>query len=227
MLIDRIRVFLASHLVRLRFALEKSCYKENIKYSCVSKKYRFIYFRVPKSANTTVISSLLSNDPEKDKKGIRKDAFGNLTTLIFTKIERYKIFTVVRNPYTRVLSAYLQKVRSGSKRHLIDIQGDISFEDFVSWLENGGLNKNGHWRPQHKIVPLSFPGLIIIKMENLEAELDPLLKEIDENMKIKARQSHRTGSNNLTSDYYTAELAARVYALYKEDFINFGYDRSL
>lgn len=227
MIIARIRSFLAAQFCRLRFGLEKSSYKSNIKYACVSEKYGYIYFRVPKSANTTVTSSLLANDPEKDKKGIRKDAFDNLTALNFKSIAGYKIFTVVRNPYTRLLSAYIQKVKNGSKRHLLDTTGDVSFEDFIQWLENGGLYKNGHWMPQHKIVPASFPGLITIKMENLDAELGPLLQDIDSNMKIKTRQSHSTGSNSLIADYYTPELVERVYALYKEDFIRFAYDRSL
>jgi len=228
MLFRRIAALLASYLALFRFSLERSCYKNNIKYSCVSKKYRFIYFRVPKSANTTVISSLLSNDLEKDKSGTRKDVFDKLTALNFENTKDYTVFTVVRNPYTRVLSAYLQKiVEKGSKRHFIEKEGDVSFEDFISWLENGGLNKNGHWQPQNKIVPLSFSSLVTVKMENLEAELNPLLKKINENMKIKSRQSHGTGSDGLISDYYTPELASRVYALYQEDFKRFGYDRSL
>jgi len=76
-------------------------------------------------------------------------------------------------------------------------------------------------------VPLSFSSLVTVKMENLEVELNPLLKKINENMKIKSRQSHGTGSDGLISDYYTPELASRVYALYQEDFKRFGYDRSL
>lgn len=86
----------------------------------VSRRWRFAYYRVPKAANSTVILTLAAHDPEQaDTEAwtahqAKRDAYVAPTDLgliaAFAAARRYTAFTFVRDPYTRVLSAYLDKV---------------------------------------------------------------------------------------------------------------------
>ena len=153
-------------------------------------------------------------------------------------------FCFVRNPYERVLSAYLNKVRAlenikgkeaGLARQLgLDqsrIQNGISFETFVFNIDQVPIERmNSHWRPQYfqtfqETVDFDLIGRLeefineIHKLETMMAiPLTPFLGSWD---------VHRTDSRRRLSDYYTPELQERVYRIYEVDFKNFGYSADL
>lgn len=82
----------------------------------VNQVNKFIYIRIPKAANSIISSTLYKNQHGKEAENpkVAKDSFDRLSTLSVSQIslleDYYYIFIFVRNPYIRILSAYLDKV---------------------------------------------------------------------------------------------------------------------
>src|SRR5437762_1100576 len=148
-----------------------------------SPEFAFIYFRIPKSANSTVALTLAQCmgsglSPADDMTGARSKDFGNrfLESKIFFphQLDRYFTFTFVRNPFTRVLSAYLDKVatRTAKFQKALGLNDEeVSFSRFLERLNDGYLMKNVHWAPQVALLPveprrLSFLGHV----ENIDTD---------------------------------------------------------
>lgn len=217
-----------------------------------SRQYRFVYIRIPKAANSTITKTLAANSFLYENHRIVSDPTGSLAKNRFTGItgtrcmtrksllKKYFVFSFFRNPYSRVLSAYLDKLGSDSNyakyQWVADLMGfpstrEISFSAFISFLENGNLNADAHWAPQTNLsfIPvdeLNFVG----KVENLEADLTMLMEKIIGNRaagEIVMRKKNRQNAAGKIASYYTAGLADRVYRLYEKDFRMIGYARDL
>lgn len=216
-----------------RYKINSEIYRTNIeKYALVNTVEKYVYFRVPKNANTTVTASLLSNKPLLNQKGIRKHQFETVYDLNIDKInfDKYCLFAVIRNPYSRILSVYLQKVMGGGSKSAIVSKAtgleehSIKFEEFVSYLEDGGLDRNGHWIPQHKIIPIEYiPQIHLIRFENIDYELNRLFLEKIPGAKMTVENQHATGADKKLDLYYNDNLYERVNNLYSKDFDLFKY----
>lgn len=84
----------------------------------ISQENKFVYIRVPKAANSTVITTLWACQKgkrisKKNKTKSIKQSFTNANRASLKNCneakKKYYFFIVVRNPYERVLSAYLDK----------------------------------------------------------------------------------------------------------------------
>jgi hypothetical protein len=214
--------------------------------SAFSIKGGYCYFRIPKCANSTVTKTLatydssISYDEVNDHDGrIAKNKFFNpFSATVFTKqqlFRKYFLFTFVRNPYSRLLSAYLDKINDNSRKYeatrkkIIEfsLNGEVTFDAFVTYLENGGLCENPHWVPQSLMLPISVSEIGFIgKVENIDSDLGVLINRLfgdDVYLEIISRQHNRYGAQQLVSDYFTENIKDRVYALYQIDFDNFKY----
>jgi hypothetical protein len=118
----------------------------------------FFYSRVPTAANSTVSFYLAEQCGVPAWRGrlregtCAKIAFPKPSQLSTSQVDRFADlfkFTFVRNPYARVLLAYLDKVRTGKK-----INGIRSFTEFCRYLGSGGLYHNAHWAPQTSVLGL-------------------------------------------------------------------------
>ncbi len=150
-------------------------------------------------------------------------------------------FTQARNPYTRVLSAFVEK-NPRPQFAQVPGMGDLSpdgFAKFLRFLQTGGLHEDRHWMPM--VDQLSWPVEAfdyILHLENLQSEFQRMLDE--ENL-FHARKNgtgephwvdkHRpgkvTGSGRLLNDFYTPQLEKIVSNLYQDDFASFGYKHGL
>ena len=210
----------------------------------ISMNPNFVYYRVPKAANSTILRSIIFYDKNIDKN--KKNQISNLKKKNFYKhpqnlgkkksshvLHEFFVFTFVRNPYDRVLSAYLDKVvNSDAKRHLItkrlkkNYYEEISFDEFVDYLETGGVNDNMHWSKQSEMLPpqeyIDFVGHV----ENLDKHLNQIISILFpyvDTFEIINDLSHATKSIEKFTEYYTTRLKNKVYEIYKEDFERFGY----
>jgi hypothetical protein len=147
-------------------------------------------------------------------------------------------FTIVRNPYTRLISTWKNKVvpcEPIAERLYLEIKGRlpdirrkdlISFDEFVSYLETKcDLSAcDPHYRRQADHLFLkTFNFSHVGKLENM-AETVAVLQP-----HLRLAESLIAGRQNVSTPVglaYNENLADRVYSLYREDFGRLGYERN-
>lgn len=205
----------------------------------VSRRWRYVYLRVPKAANSTTLNALLDRFPEPgldpadlEKAKVRATHFRNLGLGDLVRLRGYFFFTVVRNPYGRVLSAYLDKFREEDKhrasygaRVAAYDGGQVSFHAFCRYLADGGEAENAHWMRQTRILGLADRIDHLGRMETLEADLDAIFARIGGEVPetVSRAGPPATAADARLAEYYDAECAALVERVYREDFARFGY----
>lgn len=164
-------------------------------------------------------------------------------------------YAMVRDPYSRTLSAYLNKVEQrlppkpkGQGDHFDKVVRDvdafrqttldtniypsITFEVFLLWLENSRshFRNDEHWAPQTSLlrqpsVKFDFIG----RFENLDTDSTRILKAMDCDQKFPSHKQVKfapTRAINKMAQYYTKVTLALVVELFPEDFQNFSYPTS-
>ena len=171
----------------------------------------------------------------------KKSAFKTPTSLGFSQVkevlENYYKFTFVRDPFSRILSAYLQKIEQGKgtrkakykkmirKRLGLNPNHEISFDDFIHYLDQGGIMDDPHWIPQSYYIDmlghdkLHFVG----RVENLIQDLHKLYCEIlgNDNFFLPKYKKKETGSTNQLDKYYTRKSKKMIENLYVKDLEKF------
>jgi hypothetical protein len=211
-----------------------------------------VYNRIKKSGNSSVVLYLrdaIDGRPNLNQGKYLEDKrssihFGRhpfkLAARDILKIDQYFSFTIMRNPYSRCLSAFLDKVAAGG-RGFSKVPGfgrndTGAFEDFVTFLECGGLYYDRHFWPQVDLLfwpPQRFS--YIGHLEKLEAELRHVFNAV--NISVPASMAMKephpsekqktgkvTGAHSKVDNYYTEQLFSRVRNLYERDFKVGGYN---
>lgn len=214
--------------------------------SAVSHANKYVYVRVPKAANSTISKTLAWMTYPEDRATIEQNDSGRTSKHLFDKYPMtwrshasipadYFTFMFVRNPYSRVLSAYLDKIDPASAKSSFSFVArdagksnePFNFSDFVTYLERGGLHGNIHWAPQVDICPIPIDRLdLVAKIESISDGLAEVGRRVFSQpiTDIQQRSSGRTNSTSRLQRYYTPELAERVATLYRRDFETFSYD---
>jgi hypothetical protein len=168
----------------------------------------FVYCHIPKTAGNT-ICSLINKVPWHT---------------ICKKDNRF-LFTFVRNPYSRCLSAFNYLKNGGDRKEDqrdSDIYiGNLSFDDFVTNKLHLALVKQTHFKPQTYWLPdgADFIG----RYENLLNDINHLKTLIKMNDFVSLPHI------NKTKHYFYTELnndtKEIIFSLYKHDFETFGYQK--
>lgn len=136
----------------------------------------------------------------------------------------YTSFSVVRNPYDRLVSylAWRETKWNGSvclKKH--------RFSHFVrNELTEIEINKKRHLWPQHNFIYQdgNLQVNFILKFENLQNDFKSMMERIG--LMGKELIEKRMVSRHFDyHDYYTTELYKTIYGYYKDDFELFGYEK--
>jgi hypothetical protein len=224
----------------------------------VSKRY--LYFEVPKAACTQMKELLRQQQGAPPLQLLvgklmetRRDMFVHarenvpLPSLVdlddttqkeVLESDTFFRFTIVRNPYTRLVSAWKNKVvpcEPGAERLYLAIKGClpemhakdlITFDEFVNYLHaKGDLSEaDPHWRRQvdhlfFKALNFSHVG----KLENMTATLARFQQHLGRAEPLMAGGKNVSAPVGLAT--YNQDLADKVYSLYQEDFERLGYDR--
>lgn len=227
----------------------------------ISPRYRYLFVNVPKVACTTIRKLLLDAEhgevrPYAEREELHYNEFlpflniqqvGNVKTFV-TRPDIFK-FCFVRNPYTRLLSGYLDKiVRKKDQRNPIlrqlglfhQPEVELSFAQFVqAVVDLPVMHQDQHWRVQYyQTCQAGIKYDFIGRFESLEQDLRAVAQQIGigafiqedtfGNTATKAvGQHHATGAAEQLSSYYTPALQEMVYQKYREDFDCFGYDKAL
>mgnify|MGYP002628658800 CR=1 FL=1 len=163
-----------------------------------------------------------------------------------------KKYTMVRDPYSRTLSAYLNKVEQrlpvkpeGEGDHFDKIVSDIdwfrcinlnakqypqvNFEVFLLWLRDSGswFTKDEHWAPQTTLLrqpEVSFQ--FIGRLENLVKDSERILDEMGCDKIFPSQQDVKFSPTNSTQkiDRYCGLLERKIISeLYRVDFEELSY----
>lgn len=194
---------------------------------CVDTELGFFCNRIPKAANSTVVTTLAKikfgrDIPSKEAKKMFRTPSDLNTKEVATIPDMFK-FAVVRNPYSRILSAYLDKV----ERRALRENRETSFREFLYSLKESKLYSNGHWSPQSSLLLLPYEMFDFIgKVETLDTDL-PVIEEKVQGLPpgehFKSFLSNATGATEKMSAYYDDETAEMVRVLYHDDFKMFNY----
>lgn len=162
-------------------------------------------------------------------------------------------YAMVRNPFSRILSAYLNKIekrlplteQSGVDTHFdrvvreIDVYRrdalgpvkypEINFEVFLRWYRDSGswAVTDEHWTPQHRL--LRQPGIKydhIARFENIPEDANKLLRLMGCDVEFPTREEMRFKPNNAgqkLAEYYDPVTAQLVAGLFAQDFDLLGY----
>ena len=204
---------------------------------CYIEKYNVIYNRIQKNANSNTMvfwNYILSS--RMDSVRSSRGAIAHLHDLgpSVAKIANARSLLVTRDPYSRVLSAFLDKLRRPENRARygeFDLD-PAGFARFLAWLEDGGLSRNPHWDLQVK--QMLFPLATythVIPFERYGEGMLAFFKEIgvpEDKLDIPGLATrgtnHATGADVKKEGFYDAECRQRVRRLYEADFSVLGYD---
>jgi len=229
---------------------------ESLNYAThISLKHKYIFVETPKVACSSI--KLTLQRLELEMNDLRFDNFKdvhirNFSPLLqLSQIPKFEVylknkdffkFCFVRNPYSRLLSCYLDKISTTKslkeKQIILQAMGkedyepeyQVSFKDFVGVIENQSLlEMDYHWRPQtyltcQSTIKYDFVG----RIENFENDFDLVGEKISPDFKkyYSKELRHQTDANKLLNEYYDQDLFRRVYDLYKVDFDNFSYNQN-
>ncbi|MBX2834528.1 MAG: sulfotransferase family protein [Micavibrio sp.] len=201
----------------------------------VSHKYKFIYIGVPKVASRAFMGALI----EKGQAKYESEWFE--TTADFKRVlaqyPDYFKFSIVRNPWARIVSCYNSKIGEGitySKYVRImaaykTLKAGMAFDDFVRWLctpMGADANADRHWLSQYVLLTHKNGEPIcdyVGRYENLEEEIKVICGKIGvEPFKLPQR-GHLSSTKDYKS-YYMDETAALIKQRYAKDCELYGYE---
>ena len=221
----------------------------------ISRRNHVVYLEVPK-AGCTVIKSVLQWSETRGAKPLpgvsvhQRDASPLAAPLrdgfdldeLFGLESSWLISTFVRNPFSRVLSCYLEKIagapRPGQRNLRVHNLGlapgeTMSFREFLEAVAQQRPRKMDiHWAPQARLVGWGKirPGFIG-HFETLQTDVRRLVEitgiSVPDDL-LTRRTAHTTNARERLEEFYSdARCVALVREIYAQDFDSFGYGRDV
>jgi chondroitin 4-sulfotransferase 11 len=194
-------------------------------YWLCNTNYNLVYFPIPKNASTTIIK-WLSHDKIIDNRSFH---------CIGPDWKDYYKFTIVRNPYTRIISSYSQFLQMAED--CPELVAGISldtFEDFVHSLLEIGTSFDTHVETQSSFLKLprhhddDFSHIDYIgKFEWLEESISRVARHchLPSPGQLPRQNQNILGIGHKTIPEHTAETRKITCDLYSINFDMFGYAR--
>lgn len=186
---------------------------------------RSLFIHIPKCAGVSVCRALYGN-----LAGGHTPLDRYLEAFEPRLIERYFKFTIVRNPWDRLVSAYFFLKAGGfgdrdAQWFDRELSAYADFDDFVKrWLNRANIWKWHHFKPQQHFmedkrrkIDLDFIGLF----ENLAEDFAHIAHRVGVSATL---QSTNPSRHRDYRNYYSDETREMVAAVYAEDIALLGYD---
>ena len=197
---------------------------------CHNKKCIFIH--IPKTAGTS-IEQFLREKGRNDLEFL--GVYNNRSTHHYTSSELknkipyyfsiYYKFSIVRNPYDRLLSEYywcpIPNVgfKAGkSKEHFINyVEQVVKYEQYFTNIYND------HFIPQYLFL---YEGNKLLVNQHFKYEdLDWIVTYLKKKLNIENELPYLNKTNSSTHDTWTDKQKERLYNIYRRDFKLFNYDK--
>lgn len=220
----------------------------------INHTYRFVFIHIPKAAGTTVTRTLSQLTHYRDQEiggtelgeaaqkyfmkrfGIRKHSRAEDVMNVMGRdvYMSYFRFAFVRNPYTRLASAYhFLKSWDGLSQEYRDQLN--RYPDFCSFLEsdlwtsaNPGRGPDGIFQPQvHWLFSREAEPKLLVdfigKTEHMSADMDAIMKRIDANSNTQDAGRANSSPRYELPQKWDHEIVKRIQNEYKQDFSVLGY----
>ena len=198
-----------------------------MKYSITTSELnKYVWFQIPKSASCSIRTCLekyTNVDENTQEEWSRIKYFPN-------KYKSYFKFTFVRNPYSRLVSCWKDKVVENRENYETDEieymrKKNFSFSQFVKKVANDFWELNPHWNLQCNLLIENFETELnfIGKVENFESDINFVMKNIGIVNYQSSYHSNTTNHKHYT-EYYDDETREIVAEKYTKDIKYFGYE---
>jgi hypothetical protein len=221
------------HEETLAFFAERAAFNINIRFG---KDYIFV--PVEKSGCSTIARALGSLEAGRL---IDFAAYKELHMFPLEVKERYQNllspaifkFTCARNPFSRALSAYLDKIM-GDEIERAPYRADlgfsndeaVSFLDFLTKLKEKGLSVASHFNVQCNVMMCPYVHYnMIVKLENFDQDFQIVMNRLGISGEPKNYKwaPHATSAKSKLSEYYTQKCVDLVVEIYNRDFQFLNY----
>ncbi len=212
----------------------------------VSTRRRFVYVKNDKVGSSFIIRSLTASEKKADRLKHRTPFLDRRRSPMLTPAEltrrqwdealaSYFVFTFCRNPFSRILSCYLDRIVDRDESYFvlkkrIGFAGDRqpTFPEFLEMLgEEGVLDLDTHWKPQHRNIALDYYDYSFIgHFEDLATEFPNLLRWLYGRKARLGEVRQGTAAASQLADHYDDHATRLVRDLYRKDFELFGYDET-
>lgn len=221
---------LHQHLIGQSFTYEPSqdvLYLNNAKSGCSTIK------------NTMLLGLRQSDEPDNQTALTAKEIHGksNYWSEDYSRISGQSTFSfsVVRNPFTRILSAYLDKMghdnllrRQFYWQHGLKQDHNISLVEFLKLIKGNDSLLDQHWRPQVANLFVGFFPLDEVHfLESLSTSQSSICERLAGVETLTNQSPHGTGARTKVLEHINEEAHALIVERYKEDFEAFGYSTDL
>jgi hypothetical protein len=210
----------------------------------ISFKHGFIYFSVPKVASQSMIRALKKYCRDSDYLHTNK-SFSKLFELSPEIADFFK-FSVVRHPYSRLVSCYIDKILNFNfkKKKMFENRGMetlprsfVEFVDFVTSPKCEDLTTDIHLASQSFLLSSTDGALLLdaaVHLENFDEELAQLFEIMKLPLlhvaKIKNQRAQHLADLGLDPEIFiddffrSAALEQRISLRYARDYSFFSYD---
>lgn len=211
-------------------------------YYLIFEKQKLIYIPIPKCWSTSILLSL--SKLLQQKKEIKPNYLVHeLKLKKISKISKkyldgsYTIFTVVRDPFERLISCYENQVKPRLKnpdKKIIDwgkhnilnylfgyLQTETeSFEKFLRKIVKIPVFlMDPHFYPMHKHIWVKDASKIIfLDLENLDSQFEPIRKRFDLPKLKRANSSWKNNEYKININELPPLLLKKIINIYRKDF---------
>ena len=217
-----------------------------------AEKCKIIYVETPKVGCTAIkkilqyseldydMGNMLDDVHDKGRsplKSPQQDQEGFINCL---NSPEYFKFSFVRNPLTRVLSAYLDKIArhpdmTADRKQKLGLhvnEGIPTFGEFIEMIYGHEFrDMNPHWAPQSFLLGIENVRYDYLgRFEHFEASIEQLLAKVQLRVPegtFASGRVHATNADELVIKHYSPTILKQVREIYHDDFKYLGYGWSL
>jgi hypothetical protein len=194
------------------------------------------YIRIPKAASTSISYSMLKviypglNTIPLDPREINFLTDANIRRSLSSFDSNDIFFTVVRNPFARIVSVYRDYISNSLTENVFEdylfgiLSTGLSFKDFVKRIDGiPDLLKEPHIKPQHHFIDYykkKNPNVVILKLEKPD-EVNSFLAIYSLEMPVL----NASKDDYNYRDFYDPETFEMVARMYRTDVKMFRYEQ--
>lgn len=192
------------------------------------------YIRIPKSASTALSYMMLkASFPDLARKKLNAERINFLADIhlqhrLDTSDPAITFFTVVRNPFRRIVSFYSNYFQQSETPFIYEdylfgiFRKDMPFKDFIRLVEQiPDAMKDQHLKPQH--IFLSYYERKNVAVTILKLEDSETLQRFLSRWSLSPDVLNKSSTSYDYRNYYDRETLDSVYRIYRKDIVEFGY----